>query len=145
MIENMSTKYIAFNALNFIKRLVAAGMDPKIAETEAELHTETYEQISEQIAECKPAIIEFKTSKNDFAMKSDLVVTESTLKTDIAELRAELKTDIAEVRTEIAEVKTEIVRLECKIDNLQNTLTVKLGGMITASTVILGTIIAIFR
>ena len=100
---------LAFDTHKYVKRLTAVGMPEKQAEVIA------YEQSS---------LIE-----DQLATKHDIEELRAATKRDIEELRAEVKRDIEELR---AEVKRDIAEVKRDIKELEQRLTIRLGGMMIA-------------
>jgi hypothetical protein len=114
----MTVACLTFDTLIFARRLEAAGMDPKIAEAQAELQAEVqaqaYErqaQALEKFAEYQPLLDEIKITRGEFATKGD-----------IRELRIELQSEIRSLRHE---------------------LLIKLGGIAIGCTALFGTLVTV--
>jgi DNA-binding transcriptional MerR regulator len=73
--------------------------------------------------------------------KADLAEAKAELKADLAETRTELKADLAETRTEL---KADIAHLASELKLLEQRMTVKLGGMIGATVVLIGAFLKLF-
>ena len=120
----MTLAYTILDTLNFAKRLEAVGVESKVAEVQAELQQEilekqaqAYEKVVAKFSGYLPVLDEIKITKHEFATKGDV----NSLRYDLT---------------------VEINRLEGKMDNMRNELIIKLGGVIVASSTVLGVIMA---
>ena len=153
----MTLAYAALDTLNFAKRLEAVGVEPKVAEVQAELQLEilekqaqAYEKVVAKFAEYRPVLDEIKITRHEFATKGDINNLRHALKVDINNLYNVLTVDInnlcnvltVDINNLSSELKTEINTLESKMDNMRNELIIKLGGVVVASSSVLGVIMA---
>ena len=131
----MTLAYAALDTLNFARRLEAVGVEPKVAEVQAELQLEilekqaqAYEKVVAKFVGYQPVLDEIKITRHEFATKGDINNLRHALTVDINNLSSELK--------------TEINRLENKMNNMRNELIIKLGAVIVASSSVLGALMA---
>ncbi len=82
-----------------------------------------------------------------FANKLKNAGVDSKIAEAQAEIQAQVMQDFADQRLatkeDIREIKIEIAQLDTKIEQLRVELTLKLGGIIVASTAVLGTLITV--
>jgi uncharacterized phage infection (PIP) family protein YhgE len=109
---------IAFDTLAFANKLKAVGMDPKIAEAQAELQADVLNELSIGQLATKKDVQELKTDMRELRteLKTDMQELRTELKSDMQELRTELKTDMQELRTEL---KTEMQELRTDMHELR--------------------------
>ncbi|MDD3579735.1 MAG: hypothetical protein PHW74_01795 [Desulfobacca sp.] len=111
-------KAIAFDTLEFAKRLREAGFSEKQAEA---LATAVAEIIESRLA-----------TKEDVALlQRDIEQLRGELKRDIEELRGEVKRDIESLRRDMQELELR----------LKHDLTLRLGIMMTAAVAIVATLV----
>jgi hypothetical protein len=132
---NMAIAYAVLDTLNFVKKLEAVGVEPKVAEAQAELQMEilekqaqVYNQVFKKYEEYQPVLDELKITKNELATKADIGRVESK----IENIHVELDSKIENLRAD----------LTAKIENMRNELIIKLGGIVVGSMTILGVVIA---
>jgi hypothetical protein len=120
--------HVAFDTLVYANKLKDAGLDPKIAEVQAELQA--------------TVLTDFATKQ--LATKNDLCESEQATKNDLTEIKNEIEKLRFEVKFEINELRNEL-RSEFKneILKLKNEILLKVGAMFGASTIILGALITI--
>ncbi|MCY3985842.1 MAG: hypothetical protein OXF23_02210 [Candidatus Dadabacteria bacterium] len=106
-----------FNAIKYVGGLREAG----VPEKQAEVHLRILHDVIESNLATKRDIEELKTK-----LKRDIEELKTELKRDIEELRTELKRDIQEVRRDMKE--------------LEQRMTIKLGGLIVVT---IGIIVAL--
>jgi transposase len=102
---------IAIDTLAYANKLKAAGLEPKLAEAQAEAQAE---------------------------LLSGLMDDTLATKHDIKELRTELRHEIRQVR---AELKGDLRHLEANIKQLENKLLIKLGGIMITGVGLLATML----
>ena len=110
----MSNAALAFDTLQYSKKLKEVGFTEQQAEVQAEAIKEQAESIQELI-------------DSNLATKSDI----ENIRLEIENVRAELKKDIENVR---AELKRDIAEMGLKV-------TMRFGGMLVASVLVLAAII----
>lgn len=138
---------VAYNMLEFAKRLKEIGVQPKVAEAQAQVTLEVIVGLIEENLATKQ---DFQLAKQDLLLvKAELLnpiaqfdyklnELRASLRQEIADLRTELKQEIADVRQEIAVLRQDMVRLE-------TTLTIRLGAMMIASISIMGVLLHFFH
>ena len=62
-------------------------------------------------------------------LKADVAI----LKTDVATL----KTDVSELKVDVSEIRTELGQIRVDMHSLENRMTLRLGGLMGASTLLL--------
>ena len=149
----MPVPVITFDTFNFVKKLEAVGVEPKVAEVfvnlQTELQAQTLERQSEinqqwinKFEEYRPILEEIKVVKSQLATKSDIEKLDCKidyvrleLKADIKSLHNELKADIENLRNE----------LKADMNGLRNELIIKLGGITVGAVTISSIIMAVLH
>lgn len=93
-----------FDAFRYAQRLKIAGLEPKLADLQAETLNEAVEDMINTFP---------------YATKTDLSELRTDVKADIAELRTDITEFKAEVKAEIQDVKNKVELLEQKVDFLR--------------------------
>jgi len=118
--QNVSKQPAAFNTHNVIKKLVAKGFQEPQAE------------------EIVDAILEGRSSD----------LSQLATKEQVTELRSEMKSDIGKVRAEVTELRSEMrtsnERLRTEIEKAKLSAILIIGGLIAASTTVIGALIKYF-
>ena len=73
----------------------------------------------------------------DLATKADLFATKAELREEIADVRSEIATVRAEVATVRTELKEDIAAVRADMQALELRMTLRLGGLVVAATVVL--------
>lgn len=108
----------AFDTLDFANKLKAAGLNSKIAETQAELQAILQNNVNERLNTQQTTLNEL--TKHELATKDDIG-------------RLETKIDLVENK------------LEAKITMIENKLIVKLGGTMIGCSAALGALATFFH
>lgn len=114
-----------FDTLTFVKELEAGGFDRNLAETQVKVFA--------------------KMISANIATKKDLEVLELRTNNRFDKLEAEMASEFAAVRSEMdvgfaaldSKLTREISRVDGRITSLEHRLTIKLGSMIAASSVLI--------
>ncbi len=130
---------VAFNMLNFAKRLKEIGVEPKLAEAQAQVTLEVIVGLLEENLATKQ---DFQLARQELMLvKSELLnpIAESDHK--LTETRSALEhlitKTLSELERQIIETKAA---LNDRISRLETTLTIRLGAIMAGSMVIVGTI-----
>jgi hypothetical protein len=102
-----------FNALKYTQELEQAGFSRAQADTSLKILIEVMNE--------------------NFATKSDLLETETRLRSEISEVRSDLLASEARVKNEINALKIDFKSIEASIRELDYKLTIRLGLMLTAA------------
>ena len=139
-----------YDTLGYVKKLEAVGIPRLQAEAQVEIMSNfidqnfaTKQDLNQQMTMVRSDMShEFAAVRSDMAaefgavrseMKTEFAAVRSEMKTEFAAVRGEMKTEFAAVRGEIQIMRAELTR----------DLTIRLGGMIAASTVLTVSITAI--
>ena len=128
-----------FDAIKYVGELREAG----VPEKQAEVHLRILHEVIESNLATKRDIEEVKRDIEE--VKRDIEELRTEVKRDIEELRTELKRDIEELRTEVkrdieelrTELKRDIKEVKRDIKELEQRMTIKLGGLIVVTIGIL--------
>lgn len=131
----MTVAHAIFDILGFVKKLEAAGVEPKIAEAQAELQADFQSQILEKFAEYQPLLEEIKATKHEFATKTDIAKLDHKIDSNTARLEHKIDSVHSELKAEMRDVRSEIKAL-------RNELIVKIGGIVVACMTVFSTIMA---
>ena len=118
----------SFNAIKYVGQLREAG----VPERQAEVHLRILHDVIESNLATKRDTEELRTK-----LKRDTEELRTKLKRDIEELKTELKRDIEELRTEL---KRDIQEVRRDMKELEQRMTIKLGGVIVVT---IGIIVAL--
>lgn len=130
---------ITFNTLAFVRRMEASGMDSAQAEALADALREVVFETTATSAEVR---------ESETRLRSDMRESETRLRSEIRESETRVSNDVRDVRGELRELE---IRLQGELKEvelrLSNSLMLRLGGAIAASTAltvaILGTVISL--
>jgi len=129
----MKAYNMPFDTLKFANRMKAAGMEPKLAEEQAEA-------ISEAMYDSLEAKLDNLVTK-DF-LKAEMASLRGEFKEDIANLRGEFKEDIANLRDElkgdIGNLKENFTSLKIEMERIEKRLGRLVVGTFSALTIIMG-------
>ena len=130
----MNMAQVAFDTLAYANKLKAAGVDPKIAETQAEVQVQILNDLT----------------KNQLATKDDMHNLERRIdrvqlatKEDIRGLENKIDTAQLETKENIHNLDKRIDKVEQRVNGLKNELTVRLGGIVIGSSAVLGALMTI--
>lgn len=134
---------VAFNMLNFAKRLKEAGVEPKIAEAQAQVTLEVIVGLLEENLATKQDFVIARQDMDLFKqeMKQDMIVLKQEMKQDIALLKQDMKVLKAEMITEIRDTE---LRLERQINRLER-VTYKVGGIVAGAIGVINTTLHFLR
>jgi len=132
---------ITFDTLAYANRLKAAGLESKIAETQAEANADMLASIMEGVLVTKQDLIGFATKEDllGLATKQDLNHLEAKMdaRFEHLESRFEHKFEYLESKFEHYATSEALARLESKVDKLGPELTLqltlRLGGLVLGS------------
>ena len=118
-----------FDTLAYANRLKTAGLDPKIAETQAEANADMIANLLDNALLTKQDLLQ-----SESGLKFQIKEVESRLEAQINEVESKLEARINEVELKLEKkiLQTES-RLQQQIKDLETRLTIRLGGMIAGS------------
>lgn len=131
---------ITFDTLKYANKLKAAGLEPKLAEAQAQAEGEALHEL---------AMTQLATKLDIYETKQEITKLKEETCRDISALREETSRDINELKQEtrqkIGELTFQVHGLRISMDQLKNTLTIKLGGIMVAGIGVLGALLTFFH
>jgi hypothetical protein len=126
-----------FDTLSFVKKLEAAGVEPKIAEAQMELQAELQAQLLENQAEVEKKFLEKFAEYQPILDEIKIIKSELATKGDITQLANTTKGDITQLENKLDKFES---KFESKIENVRNELVIRLGGIVVGTAVVLGAV-----
>ena len=143
---------ITFDTLAYANRLKAAGLESKIAETQAAANAEMLASLMEGTLVTKQDLIGFATKEDlvDLATKQDLIQLETKMDARFEHMEArfehiESRFTHIDSKLEHYATKEDLAHLESKVDRLGLQLTLRLGGLVLSCLAGITAILSFFH